>query len=137
MQEAKKHLLAAQNRLNLYADTKRREISFDVGTQVLLNTSNIKLKMPGVRKLLSRWIGPFKVLKRVGKVAYKLELPKTLKIHDVFHISLLKSYKTSSKVQPLPPPILEDDELSFDVERVLTHEVRGSHMRHNKFYPIK
>jgi hypothetical protein len=77
MQEAKKHLLAAQNRQKSYADTKRREISFDVGTQVLLNTSNIKLKMPGARKLLPRWIGPFKVLKKVGKVAYKLELPET------------------------------------------------------------
>jgi hypothetical protein len=41
---------------------------------VLLSTSNIKLKMPGARKLLPRWIGPFKVLKRVGKVAYKSEL---------------------------------------------------------------
>jgi len=107
MQEAKKHLLAAQNRQKSYADTKRREISFDVGTQVLLNTSNIKLKMPGARKLLPRWIGPFKVVKKVGKVAYKLELPETLKIHDVFHISLLKSYKTSGKVQPPPPPILD------------------------------
>ena len=43
MQEAKKHLLAAQNRQKSYADTKRHEISFDVGTQVLLSTSNIKL----------------------------------------------------------------------------------------------
>jgi hypothetical protein len=107
MQEAKKHLLAAQNRQKSYADTKTREISFDVGTHVLLSTSNIKLKMPGASKLLPRWIGPFKVLKKVDKVAYKLELPETLKIHDVFHISLLKSYKTSGKVQPPPPPILD------------------------------
>jgi hypothetical protein len=75
MQEAKKHLLATHNRQKSYADTKRRKISFDVGIQVLLSTSNIKLKMLGARKLLPRWIGPFKVLKRVGKVAYKLELP--------------------------------------------------------------
>jgi hypothetical protein len=129
MQEAKKHLLAAQDRQKSYADTKRREISFDVGTQVLLSIFNIKLKMPEARKLLPKWIGHFKVLKRVGNVAYRLELPETLKIHDVLHISLLKSYKTSSKVQPPPPPILENDELSFDVERVLTHEVKGSHTR--------
>ena len=64
-------------------------------------------------------------------------MPTTLKIHDVFHVSLLKSYKTSGKVQPPPPPILEDDELSFDVERVLAHEVRGSRTRPQKFYLIK
>jgi hypothetical protein len=85
--------------------------------------------------LLPRWIGHFKVLKWVGKVAYKLELPESLKIHDIFHISLLKSYKTSGKAQPPPPPIL--DELSFDVERVLTHVVRGSRTRPQNFYLIK
>jgi hypothetical protein len=81
MQETKKHLLATQIRHISYADTKRREIFFDVGTQVLLNTSNIKL--------LPRWIGHFKVLNRVGKVDYKSKFPETLIIHDVFHISLL------------------------------------------------
>ena len=60
-----------------------------------------------------------------------------MRIHDVFHISLLKSYKTFGKVQPPPPPILEDDELSFDVEHVLTHEVRCSRTRPQKFYLIK
>ena len=54
MQEAKKHSLATQNRQKSYIDTKRHEISFDVGTQVLLNTSNIKLNMRGARKLLRR-----------------------------------------------------------------------------------
>ena len=137
MQEAKKHLLAAQNRHTSYADTKRCEISFGVGTQVLLSICNIKLKMPSARKLLLRWIGSFKVLKKVGEVAYKLELQNTLKIHDVFHISLIKLYKTYDKVQPPPASILEDDELSFDVERVLTHEVRGSRMRPQNFYLIK
>jgi hypothetical protein len=41
-------------------------------------------------------------------------------------MSVLKSYKTFGKIQPPPPPILEDDELLFDVEGVITHEVRGS-----------
>ena len=70
-------------------------------------------------------------------MAYILELSETLKIHDVLHISLLKSYKTSSKILPPPPLILEDDELSFNVERILTHKVRGNRMRPQKFYLIK
>ena len=54
MQETKKHLLATQNKQISYAYTKRREISFDVGTLMLLSTSDIKLKMPRARKLLPR-----------------------------------------------------------------------------------
>ena len=90
MQDAKKHLLASHNIHKSYVDTKRREISFDVGTHVLLSISNMRLKMQGA-KLLPRWIGDFKVLKRVEKVTYILELPDILKLHDVFCISLLKS----------------------------------------------
>ena len=70
-------------------------------------------------------------------MAYKLELLETLKTHDVFYISLLKLYKIYGKVQPPPPPILEDDELSFDVERVFTSDVRGSCMRPHKIYLVK
>jgi hypothetical protein len=62
------------NRNNSYPDTKRCEMFFDIGTQVLLSKFNIKLKMPRARKLLPRWISLSKVLKKVGKVAYKLEL---------------------------------------------------------------
>ena len=85
--------------------------------QVLLNTSNIKLKTLGSRKLLPRWIGPFKIVLRVDKVAYKLDLPDTMKIHPVFYVSLLKLYRASGNVQPLPPPILEeeDNDLLYDV----------------------
>jgi hypothetical protein len=98
LQEANKHLLAVQSRQKSYVDTKRNELSFDVGIQVLQGTSNIKLKILGAKKLLHRWIGPFRIIKRVGNVAYKLELPKTLKIHPIFHVSLLKPYRASGKV---------------------------------------
>ena len=120
LQKVKKHLLIAQDRQKSYADKKRREISFEVEMQVLLSTSNIKLKTLGSRKLLPRWIGPFKIVLRMDKVAYKLDLPDIMKIHLVFHVSLLKLYRVSCRVQPLPPPIREeeDDDLLYDVERV-------------------
>jgi hypothetical protein len=88
--------------------------------------------------LLPRWIGPFKIMERVDNIAYKLKLLDTLKTHFVFHVSLLKPYRVSGKIQPLLPPILEeDDELSFEVERVLAHEVRGSSTKPQKHYLIK
>ena len=68
---------------------------------------------------------------RVGKIAYKLDLHDTMKIYPIFHVSFLKLYRASGNIQPLPPPILEkeDDDLLYDVERVLAHEIRGSRTR--------
>ena len=58
----------AQERQKRYADKRMQMHSFSVGDEVLLSTKNISLKGPGVRKLLPRWVGPFKVSKQVGKV---------------------------------------------------------------------
>ena len=135
--EAKKHLLAAQQRQKSYADTKRRDVSYEVGSEVLLSTSNIKLKTPGARKLLPRWIGPFEIVKRIGVVAYRLKLPETMGIHNVFHVSLLKPYKANGRVKPPPPPVIENHNISYEVECVLQYEVRRSRSRPVKFYLIK
>jgi hypothetical protein len=112
-------------------------VSYEVGSEVLLSTSNIKLKTPGARKLLPRWIGPFEIVKRIGVVAYRLKLPETMEIHNVFHVSLLKPYKANGRVKPPPPPVIENHDISYEVERVLQHEVRGSRSRPVKFYLIK
>jgi Chromo (CHRromatin Organisation MOdifier) domain len=123
--QAKQSLVAQQARRKEYADRSRREaIPFGVGDMVFLSSKNLQLKR-GTRKLLPRWIGPFKVLERVGEVAYKLELPAHLKIHNVFHVSLLKPYCTRSlggNVQPPLPVIMDGEE--YVVERILRHRVR-------------
>ena len=93
---AKQAWRSAQDRQAMYANNKRRDVEpFKVGTQLLLSTKNVRLKTPGARKLLPKWIGPFKVpvIKQVGKVAYQLDLPSNLKLHDVFHVSLLQEYR--------------------------------------------
>ena len=123
MQEAKKCLLKAQQRQKSYADTKRREVTFGIGDKVLLSTKNIKLNAPGTRKLLPRFIGPFVVTQRVGEVAYKLSLPAEMRLHNVFHVSLLAKYDADGTYQP-PPPILVNGELEYEIERVLDHRSR-------------
>jgi hypothetical protein len=128
---AKASLSAARSRQKLFADEKRREVELAVGLNVLLSTINFKLAHPGTRKLLPKWVGPFKVIERIGKVAYKVELPPNLKMHNVFHVQLLKKYRDNGKVQPPPPPIEIDHSLEYEVERVLGHrEVkRGKQIR--------
>lgn len=105
-----------------YCDMKRKELTFKVSAQVLLNTKNIRWKGPMTPKLMPRWIGPFNVIKAVGLLAYRLDLPKNMRIHSVFHVQLLKPFRSSDRHQPPPMPIeLEDGFEWFQVERVCTH----------------
>ncbi|KAE8662749.1 hypothetical protein F3Y22_tig00113145pilonHSYRG00110 [Hibiscus syriacus] len=81
----------AGKRTKKWADRKHRDINFEVGDLVLAKLSGI-LRNPYHKWLVRRYEGPFKVLKRVGTMAYRLELTPTIKVHPVFHVSLLKPY---------------------------------------------
>ena len=85
------------------------------------NTQHIGLYCAGSPKLLPRYIGPFKILKKIGEVAYQLDLPSVLKIHNVFHVSRLRAFSDDGRVQPPPLPILLDGELEYEVEKVYAH----------------
>jgi hypothetical protein len=87
------NLKAAQSRQRSYADTRRRELNFEVGDYVYLKVSPIRgTKRFGVKgKLAPRYIDPYQIQARRGEVAYQLSLPKNLSVvHDVFHVSQLK-----------------------------------------------
>ena len=72
--------------------TNRRECEFAVGDKVLISTKNLELKVCKDTKLLPKYVGPVTVLKRIGPVAYKVELPPNWKVHDVFHVSPFRKY---------------------------------------------
>ncbi|KAG8481219.1 hypothetical protein CXB51_025969 [Gossypium anomalum] len=90
-------LREASDRQKSYADLKRKKIEYSMGDMVFLKVSPWKkiLRFGKKGKLSPRFIRPYRVLKRVGPVAYQLELPPDLdRIHDVFHVSMLRHYRS-------------------------------------------
>jgi hypothetical protein len=147
--EAKKSMEQAQQRQKKYYDAHRRDVAYDVGDQVLLSTKNIKLKTPGVwtspevrvahgsKKLMPKWIGPFPVTAIINPLAYRVELPDSLRIHDVFHVSVLKPYRSDGRVQPPPPPDIMEGEEYFRIDRLLDHRVKGKGKNATHEYLVK
>ena len=85
-------LKIARDRQKSYADNHRRNLEFKVGNRVFLRVSPWKgiLRFGKRGKLSSRYIGPYEIVRKVGDVAYRLELPPELaNIHDTFHVSML------------------------------------------------
>jgi hypothetical protein len=123
---ARKLLIAAQQRQKAYADEHRIEQSFKVGDQVLLNTKDLNIKHGKTnRKLLPKWVGPFKVVQKVGPVSYELEMTPGWRVHPVFHVSLLEPYKSDGRIRPPPPPIELEFALEYEVEAIEKHRIKG------------
>ncbi|GKA04053.1 hypothetical protein Tco_0676834 [Tanacetum coccineum] len=107
---------ATQDRQKSYTDRKRKPMEFKVGDRDMLKVSPWKgvVRFGKRGKLNPRYVGPFKVLAKVGKVAYRLELPQELsRVHHTFHVSnLRKWYADEPLVMPLEG-IHVDDKLQF------------------------
>nr|GFA63282.1 putative reverse transcriptase domain-containing protein [Tanacetum cinerariifolium] len=101
----KQRIQAAQYRQKIYADLKRKSMEFKVKNRVMLKVSPWKgvVRFGKQGKLNSRYVRPFKVLAKVGKVAYRLEVPQELsRVHHTFHVSNLKKcYADEQLVMPL------------------------------------
>ena len=102
--------------------------SFLYSDQVLLSAKNIQLESLNkhhMRKLQARFIGPFSIIKVILPVAYELDLPPNIRIHPVFHVSLLKPYNDPGEIPNRPTPrnpppnVRIDDHDEFEVERIL------------------
>lgn len=121
------HLLRAQNRLKQAADSHRSHREFSVGDHVYLKLQPYRQhslknrKTP--HKLSPCFYGPFRVVDKVGSVAYKLALPPDAAIHDVFHVSQLKLCPNPPSADPVLPQFWLDLGNSKEPESILETKV--------------
>ena len=83
----------------------------------------------GTPKFIPFWIGPFKILTRIELIAYELELAQEMRMHDVFHVSLLKSWNSEEHgVISIPKTMTLAEQQGFEVHKILDH--REKHVKH-------
>ncbi|GJV47272.1 putative reverse transcriptase domain-containing protein [Tanacetum coccineum] len=114
--QIKNCLLTARSRQKSYADVRRKPMDFDVGDMVMLKVLPWKgvIRFGKQGKLSPRYVGPFKIIERIGPVAYQLELPEKLRgIHNTFHISNLKKCLADENLVIPLEEIQLDDKLHF------------------------
>ncbi len=102
------------------ANRHRRPEEFHPGDRAWLSTSHLPLRL-GTKKLSARFAGPYPVLERISREAYRLQLPTQWNVHNVFHTSQLKQVSGSPRTEA--PVILETGEEEFEVERILDQRI--------------
>src|SRR5712675_629326 len=134
IQDAREQAQAAlkQTQESMVKETKFKE--FEIGNKVWLEGRNIKRPYDSP-KLSPKRYGPFRVVAKISPVAYKIQIPATWQVHDVFHVSLLTPYKETVEhggnfLEP-PPDIIEGEE-EWEVEQVLgkRHFGRGKRLQY-------
>lgn len=118
-----------QSRQKSYADRRRRPLEFEVGDQLFMKTSLVKSlgKYKSRGKLSPRYIGPYEILERIGKVAYRITLPPEMaNFYDVFHVSMLRNCRPDSEkiFAAKQEELTEDMSVNLVLVQDLQHEER-------------
>ena len=122
---ARKHITEAQARQQKNYDTGRRDQTFKQHDDVLLSREGIQL--PTNSTYMLPFVGPFKVAECLPNDNYRLQLPPTMRIHPVFHVSKLRRYRqddTLQRPQRRPPPETVDGEDEYEVDHIVRHRIR-------------
>ncbi|KAJ0949182.1 putative nucleotidyltransferase, Ribonuclease H [Helianthus annuus] len=119
--QIRQRMAAARDRQKSYADKRRKPLEFQVGDRVLLKVSPWKgvVRFGKRGKLNPRYIGPFEITEKIGKVAYRLNLPEELSaVHNVFHVSNLKKCLSDETLVIPFKELTIDEQLHFTEEPI-------------------
>jgi hypothetical protein len=108
----RQNLAYAQHKMKKFADRKRTPRTFEIGDMVYLKMQPYREKALGLGhalKLTSKFYGPFRVMKKVGHVAYQIQLPTGTQMHNVFHVNQLKKHLGPRAVPNAKLPLLTHD----------------------------
>jgi hypothetical protein len=120
-------LLQEQEYARKHYDVHHRAMEFAVGDWVWLRLLHrpIQSLVPGTRgKLGPRYAGPYQATGRIGPVAYHLQLPEGARVHDVFHVGLLKPFHGQPPSSTPPLPLLRHGRPLQQPERALRASLR-------------
>lgn len=134
----------AQQRQQHYTNLHRRHVEYKLGDKVLLSTADLRLKMKVTPKLTARHIGPFVIKRVLSPLNYELDLPPSMSIHPVFHVSKLKAYTSSDRFNSLrpppstrPPPETVNEQEEYEVEAIRDHRMKPWRNGMHKQYLVK
>ncbi|GJV51895.1 reverse transcriptase domain-containing protein [Tanacetum coccineum] len=138
--QIRQRLQAARDRQRSYANVRRKPLEFQVGDRVMLKVSPRKgvIQFGKQEKLNPRYIGPFKILERIGPVTYKLELPEELSnVHSTFYVSNLKKCLSDESLVIPMKELRLDDKLNFVEEPVEIMDREVKQLRQSRIPIIK
>ena len=119
---------------------RHQPISFAVGDKVYLRLGQgYKLQGIAKAKLGDQRTGPFKIVERIGDLAYRLELPETWKIHPVISVAQLEVYRPDpfERAAAPPTPVVVDGEEEHEIETIIRSAMRGRGARREKHYLVR
>ena len=116
-------------------------MEFHVGDQVLLKVSPTKgvVRFGTNGKLSLRYIGPFPIVARIGRLAYRLDLPDSMKgVHNVFHVSMLRKYLRDPEHHVILEPVTIEQDLTIEARpvRILEESERVLRQRTLKYVRV-
>ncbi|GBG82517.1 hypothetical protein CBR_g34894 [Chara braunii] len=147
MKTAHEHIAASQTRMAARANRLRMDHPFKVGDDVLIDTRHLQLEADTLRKFWRRFFGPCRILQAVSSdtasspVSFHVKLPDYLRqtrVHDVYHVSLLRPYRRPSehfagRPYERPPPIMVDGHEEFLVSDIIGRRVTDDNHPHVEY----